>query len=182
MCQRKRKTTVRSSNDGNNQTIECDMYDFQQASSNDVSAINEHKDRQTSDSFVIKDKTAQSTTTNDQYNSMTMPYLSHKKSINSSVYENAYDNVPDNNCELHDEVLNDNDEDDNYFYKPSTSTNKYQDQYTSTRRLKKKLNNSLPSIPPVVPPHANGAALDDRAISKHRVYVPSLNRYVFSQS
>ena len=177
---KKRKTTVRSSNNGDNQTIECDMYDYQPTNSNDVAALNEQKLKDRSDSLAINNKTLLSIASNDQYNTPKMPYWSYQKSKNDSDCENTYDNVPGNNCELHDDAVNENDDDDeNYFYRPSTSSTKYQDQYTSTRKLKKKLNNSLPSIPPVVPPHAKRGTVDERNLSKQRVYVPSLDRYVY---
>ena len=176
---KKRKTTVRSSNNGDNQTIECDMYDYQPTNSNDMAVSNDQKLKDRSDSLAINNKTLLSIAPNDQYSTSKIPYWSYEKSKNNLDCENTYDNVPGNNCELHDDTVNENDEDDeNYFYRPSTSTTKYQDQYTSTRKLKKKLNNSLPSIPPVVPPHAKRGTVDERALSKQRVYVPSLDRYV----
>ena len=175
----KRKTTVRSSNNGDNQTIECDMYDYQPTSSNNMAVSNDQKFKDTSDSLARNNKTLLSIAPNDQYSTSKIPYWSYEKSKNDLDCENTYDNVPGNDCELHDDAVNENDEDDeNYFYRPSTSTTKYQDQYTSTRKLKKKLNNSLPSIPPVVPPHAKRGTVDERALSKQRVYVPSLDRYV----
>ena len=176
---KKRKTTVRSSNNGDNQTIECDMYDYQPTSSNDMAVSNDQKFKDTSDSLAINNKTLLSIAPNDQYKASKIPYWSYEKSKNDLDCENTYDNVPANDCELHDDAVNENDEDDeDYFYRPSTSSTKYQDQYTSTRKLKKKLNNSLPSIPPVVPPHAKRGNVDERARSKQRVYVPSLDRYV----
>ena len=103
----------------------------------------------------------------------------NEKSKNNLECENTYDNVPGNNCEMHEDPPDNNDDDDdNYFYRPSSTSNKYQDQCTSTRKLKKKLNNSLPSIPPVVPPHATSGTLDGRILSNHRIYAPTSNRYV----
>ena len=178
---KKKKTTVKSSNNGHNQTIECNMFDFQQTNSDGIASLNEQQSKGTSDPLALPRKTSHSIITNDQYNNIGVGYWSNEKSKNNLECENTYDNVPGNNCEMHEDPPDNNDDDDdNYFYRPSSTTNKYQDQCTSTRKLKKKLNNSLPSIPPVVPPHANSGTLDDRILSNHRIYAPTSNRYIIS--
>ena len=165
-----RKTTVRSSNNEHNQTIECNMYDFQQDNAGEMEKPDEQESSVMINPLALPSKTSVAS----------HKHWSHEKSKSSLGCENTYDNVPNNNCDFHDAPPDDNEEDDdNYFYRPSRSSSKYQDQCTSARKLKKNLNNSLPSIPPVVPPHANGGSLEERALSSHshRVYVPSLDRY-----
>ena len=151
-----------------NQTIECNMFEIpQNRDTNEDDIIDENLKveyplngpRQAPDPNSYQDKVIPG-----------KECSSHSKPLNGILYDNTYDNVP-NHCRVHD-VPSD---EDNYFYQPS-STNKYQDQYTSTKKLKKNLNHSLPSIPPAVPPHANEDNLDQIS-ARRRVYVPSLDRY-----
>jgi hypothetical protein len=164
---KKGEGNVRDSNNSQNQTIECNLYDIQQSTDNEFQALD---DGVTPDPLVVPNKPPRSIASKKQKNTLNKNWA-NGKSKEGLVCENTYDNVP-NNCHLHDAP---SDEED-YFYRPSTK-NKYQDQFTSTRKLKRTLNHSLPSIPPVVPPHAKEGMIEERASTSHRVYVPSLNRY-----
>ena len=164
---KKMEANGRSSSNSYNQTIECNMYDIQLSNPNEFEG---HNERTTPDQLTLPVKTSCILASKDQELNGKQ-YWPHTKPSDVLVCENTYDNVP-NNCHLHD-VPSD---DENYFYRPST-INRYQDQCTSTRKLKRTLNHSLPSIPPVVPPHAKEGNLDERVSVSHRVYVPSLNRY-----
>ena len=165
---KKGKGNVRNSNNSQNQTIECNLYDIQQPTDNEFQALD---DAMPPDPLVVPDKPPRSISSKEQKN-LRNKYWTNGKSKEGLVCENTYDNVP-NNCHLHDVIPSD---EENYFYRPSTK-NKYQDQYTSTRKLKRTLNHSLPSLPPVVPPHAKEGTIDERDSTSHTVYVPSLNRY-----
>ena len=164
---KKRATNSKISINSQNQTIECNMYDIQVSNSNGFEAINDD----VSDHLAVPINNApRSVVYKDRQKHVKQYWSSHLKLNNSFVGEHAYDDVT-NNCRHQQDVPSD---EDNYFYHPSTN-DKHVNQRTSSSKLKRSLNHSLPSIPPAVPPHANEENINQLSPS-HRIYVPSLNR------
>lgn len=165
--------TVRGENDSHNQTVECNMHVMERSNSSEFEGSREHiSPSQLAE--PINNLRTTNVSRNQQTHGKRKEWQRSKRiveDVNDLACENTYDDVP-KHCHVHGAPSDDED----YFYRPSMN-NKHQDQFISnTKKLKRTLNHSLPTIPPVVPPHANEGTIVDEISTRHRVYVPSLDR------